>query len=148
MKAVLTLAIVGFLLSCGSGVVYEGDTTNNKKTIIKFSKHIETYIERHVVEHFLEHVEPTYKADQLGTALNSDTTQFVNEFFCGKGTDMKFKCVDFNKIKTIDLIEITPQKNDTYMLRYIIVNDDNEEIISDVFLFTDQKVFHLFSAVG
>ena len=148
MKAILSLAIITVLLSCGSSIVYNGDTDYNKKNIIQFSKHIETYIERHVVKHFLEHVEPNYKTDQLATALKSDTTQFVNEFFCGKNNDMKFTCVDFNDIKSIDLLEITAQKNDTYILRYVIVNGKDEEIIADVFLFTDQKVYQLFSAVG
>jgi hypothetical protein len=148
MKSFLTLSIVAVLLSCSNSIVYEGDTAHNKKNIIKFSKHIETYIEQHVVEHFLEHIEPRYKTDQLGTALKNDTTQFVNEFFCGKNQDVKFTCVDFNNIKTIDLLEITPQKDETYMLRYVIVNEKNEEIIADVFLYTDQKVYYLYSAVG
>lgn len=148
MKTILTLCIGALLLSCGGSVVYNGDTTDNKKNIIKFSKHIETYIERHVIGHFLEHVEPNYKKDQLTQMLKSDTTQFVNEFFCGKNSEMKHTCVDFNKIKSIDIIEIIPQKGETYKLRYLIVNENGEEIISEVFLFTDQKVYQLFSAVG
>lgn len=148
MKVLLTLSLFAFLLSCGHSIVYDGDTTHNKKNIVKFSKHIETYIERHVVGHFLEHVEPTYKTDQLGVALKSDTTQFVNEFFCGKNKAMKFTCVKFDEIKTIDLLGITPQKNDTYLLRYFITTTTEEEVISDVFLFTDRKVYQLFSAVG
>ncbi|MFK8037665.1 MAG: hypothetical protein AB8B74_05200 [Crocinitomicaceae bacterium] len=148
MKTILILCISTVLLSCGSSVVYEGDTAHNKKNIIKFSKHIETYIERHVVDHFLEHVEPTYKADQLTQMLKSDTTQFVNEFFCGKNSDMKYVCVDFNKIKSIDIVEIIPQKGEIYKLKYLIVNEENQEITSEVFLFTDQKVYQLYSAVG
>ncbi|MFK8044252.1 MAG: hypothetical protein AB8B72_02065 [Crocinitomicaceae bacterium] len=149
MNKLLTLLSIPLIISsCGHSVVYEGDTAANKKNIIKFSKHIETYIEQHVVDHFLSHVEPTYKTDQLGIALKNDTTQFINEFFCGKDLNAKFTCVDFDKIKSIDLIEIMPMKNDSYVLRYLIINDKDEELISEVYLFTDQKVYQLYSAVG
>ncbi len=149
MKTTLTLFLLTLLVvGCINSVVYEGDSANNKKNIVKFSKHIETYIERHVVSHFLEHVEPIYKKDQLSTALNGDTTQFVNEFFCGQDTSMTFKCVNFNEIKSIDLIEIIPEKNQTYRLKYKIVNEGNNKIISEVFLFTDTRLYQLYSAVG
>ena len=144
----ILLLTTSFLIGCGNSVIYKGDHPENKENIVKFSKHIETYIERHVVEHFLDHVETTYKKDQLTTALSGDTTQFINEFFCGKDTSMNFKCVDFNQIKTIDLIEIVSQKNQTYQLKYKIVNAKDEEIISEVFLFTDSKLYQLYSAVG
>jgi len=149
MKTILALLLMtSFLFGCGNSVIYKGNTVNNKQNIIKFSKHIETYIERHVVDHFLEHVESTYKKDQLSVALKNDTTQFVNGFFCGRDSSMVFKCINFNQIKTIDLIEIIPQKNQTYQLKYMIINEKNEEIISKVFLFTDSKLYQLYSAVG
>lgn len=148
MKTILTLSIVAVLMSCGNKIIYQGDTANNKKNIIKFSKHIESHIENHGVTHFLTHVEPTYKKDQLGIALKNDTTQFVNEFFCGKNTASKHNCMAFNSIESIDLMEIIPQNTDTYILRYLIVNDQQEQITSEVFLFTDQKLYQLYSAAG
>ncbi|MFD1551139.1 hypothetical protein DNU06_03925 [Putridiphycobacter roseus] len=149
MKKIHFLGFVLFFLSsCASSVVFTGDSEISKKNIIKFSTHLETVVEQHQMPHFIDHVEPNYKAEQLVGMMENDSVRFVNEFFCGNSTEDQFICPDFDKIISMDLTEIKQESSGIYKLTYKIVNTMGILLNVEVFLNTKQEKYTLYSAVG
>ena len=149
MKQLAMLTILFSFLGCASTVLYEGENEEkSKRDILKFSEHLESVVEQHHAPHFITHVEAKYKTEQLVENIKNDSTQFVNEFFCGKSTEGQFMCFDFDKIVSIDLIKIKQDKNGIFILNYKLVNAMGLIIDSEVFLDTNKEKFFLYSAIG
>ncbi len=146
MKYIIYALFFTVIVGCTT-VSFNGESSTSKTEIVKFSKHVQKVIILNQVDHFLRHVESEYKQNQLEKALRGNTTQFLNEFFCGQ-SDSIYMCMDFDEISSIKLLEITSQKNDTYTLKYKLKSQYKETLTSEVFVIEKDSSFFFFSAVG
>ncbi len=146
MKYALITLISVFLMACAPKVVYKGAAAE-KEPVIKFSKHVQKIISLGKADHFLKHVDPEYINEQLVNNLKGDTTQFLNEFFCGQHIK-DYKCFDFQSIMKINLLEVNGTGENMYQLKYKLENKEKATITSEVSLVKRDSGYYLFSAVG
>ena len=59
----------------------------------------------------IQKLDRSYVQEQMVTILKENKVQFLNELFCGKDKLNNFKCIDYNKITDIKLIDSTPKEN-------------------------------------
>ena len=59
----------------------------------------------------IQKLDRNYVQEQLVKFLKENKVQFLNELFCGKDKLNNFKCIDYNKITDIKLIDSTPKEN-------------------------------------
>ena len=147
MKFILVSLCSTFLLiGCNSNVVYTGND-GLRAEVIRFSKHVQKVISLGQTDHFLKHVKPDYLQEQLVTNLKGDTTQFINEFFCGKLSN-KYTCMPFQTIMKMQLLEINGDKNNVFKVKYHIENEERNCMVSEVFIQKKNDKYYIFSAVG
>lgn len=148
MKLTLSLLLIITLVACQNQVVFEGDKSKQKKEIVKFSRHIEKVVVFHEAEHFIKHFDPAYTKEQLEGNLKGNSEQFLNEIFCGKNEAAEFKCLKFDQIKTMDLVEIIDMKEDRYTLKYKLSDEEGQSVTAEIFIKKNETSFYLYSAVG
>ncbi|PLX01234.1 MAG: hypothetical protein C0594_13700 [Marinilabiliales bacterium] len=80
------------------------------KNITKMLNKFENAVLKHNEKKALNYFDDNYKKEQLEDMLKGNTEQFLNEFFCGSTMEnQSFKCMKFNQIKSMDLIQIIHQ---------------------------------------
>jgi len=59
----------------------------------------------------IQKLDRSFVQKQLVNILKENKVQLLNELFCGKDKLNNFKCIDYNKITDIKLINSTPKEN-------------------------------------
>jgi hypothetical protein len=137
------------------GIISQSYAENPKSILKNFAKRAE----KHNVNGVLALIDGSYKQVQLIGILKQDTTQFLNELFCGKNIkdDSKFKCVGFNDIKKCTFTGMkkikTPDINKIYANAYFKVETNAGEVYKvQLFLVRIQRstdsLYRIAGAVG
>lgn len=137
------------------GIISQSYAENPKNILKNFAKRAE----KHNVNGVLALIDGSYKQVQLIGMLKQDTTQFLNELFCGH--DVKdasvFKCVAFNDIKKCTLSSMkkikTPDINKIYANVYFRVETNAGDVYkAQLFLVRIQRsndsLYRIAGAVG
>ena len=111
---------------------------SEEKVVVKaFNQLKNTLITHHTDSLFLA-LDPSYINEQHDTLLQGNTTQFVNELFCGQDKDEQFKCLNYNDIQDIKLINYT-KKEGGYTVHFQATTKETTITTSLYLKVTDQN---------
>ncbi|MFW5793275.1 MAG: hypothetical protein ACOCWC_03250 [Bacteroidota bacterium] len=106
---------------------------------------------KHDAERVLELMDEEYVKNQHDNFLSGNTTQFLNEFFCGNLIDGSgFKCPKFTEIKSLKRTRLI-EEHEGFRVVYEVstkkIKVETDWVIT-VKQFSGQKIFGLYGASG
>jgi hypothetical protein len=97
--------------------------SNSSKGIELFLADFEKAAVTHNTDKLIELMDQDYVKEQLVDFLNGNTTQFLDEFFCGDKVDGSgFACLQYMEITSLNKVELN-KENDGYRVSYDVYSN-------------------------
>lgn len=137
--------------ACSALKTKKSKEKQHPENIEYFLSEFEKSVLKHDAERLLELMDQDYVRDQHDNFLNGNTTQFVNEFFCGnivKGQG--FKCLKFKEISSLKRTGLE-ESHEGFRVSYIVSGKTDKvqtEWLITVKSFNGKTYYGLYGASG
>jgi len=135
----------------------EGAISDETREVKKFLTKLEKAAISHDSDKLLKLIDQNYLEEQYYGFLGGDTTQFLNELFCGNYVDEKgFECLKFTEIENMEILELVKgndcfSSNSCYRVEYKVATNQKTVIASwtiTIHTVNGKKIYGLEGAYG
>lgn len=147
----IALILVSVLLFMGCSVIKPKSGDKPPKELKSFLADFEKAVVSHNTEKLMELMDPDYVKNQHDEMLRGNTSQFINEFFCGNLADGSgFKCLKLLEIEGAKMHELV--KEDGYYYVYYTISSAKIKVTCSwtitVKEIDGERIFGFFGASG